>query len=481
MYNKKEVIDMMVKLSNKDKKVDWELFIARHQEYSPAFAYLITASLTSKSWFSKTTGINFSFRFFKRVGDEYYWSVSDYKKLIRLLEKSGDSNPEFYIDIIKRSEGFCEELIEWALQMRRKDFSNTPNKKLLRLFEDYWEHLRKAAAFMLVKHNLNRVLERRIKAKINQLKELKSDSSEVFDNLLSPAKETLITKGRRELSDLAFQKKINQKAIDKWLQKYDWIEAFTWLGKPLQKTEVIKKLTQSKEEKNTKENTAKDNHIVTDDQSLLVEIEALQYLLYFHTFEIECLFAAHYWARNLLQEICSRLDITFQEYPYFTYPEIINALNGKPLDKTKIMKRKNNHYAIYLFHDEISIIEGDGLKRLMRSVDKMKEKTELRGRTAFLGKVKGYAIIVKSINDFSRLKKGDILIATMTTVDFTPYLKTVGAIVTNEGGITSHAAIMSREFQIPCIVGTHEATKIFKDGDLVEVDANTGIVRLLTN
>ena len=67
------------------------------------------------------------------------------------------------------------------------------------------------------------------------------------------------------------------------------------------------------------------------------------------------------------------------------------------------------------------------------------------------------------------------------TVDFTPYLKTVGAIVTNEGGITSHAAIMSREFQIPCIVGTHEATKIFKDGDLVEVDANTGIVRLLTN
>ena len=198
---------MLVQLLNKDKKVDWELFITRHQEYSPAFAYLITASLTPKSWFSKTTGINFSFRFFKRAGDAYYWSISGYKKLIRLLEKSGDSNPEYYINIIKQAEGYCEELNEWALQIRRKDFSNTSPKELLRLFEDYWEHLRKAAAFMLVKHNLNRVLERRIRNK------LKSSEPEVFDSFLIPAKETLSAKGERELSDLAFQKKIIKKPL----------------------------------------------------------------------------------------------------------------------------------------------------------------------------------------------------------------------------------------------------------------------------
>ena len=53
------------------------------------------------------------------------------------------------------------------------------------------------------------------------------------------------------------------------------------------------------------------------------------------------------------------------------------------------------------------------------------------------------------------------------------------AIVTNEGGITSHAAILAREYNIPCIVGTKIATQILKDGDMVEVDANSGLVRIL--
>jgi len=54
-----------------------------------------------------------------------------------------------------------------------------------------------------------------------------------------------------------------------------------------------------------------------------------------------------------------------------------------------------------------------------------------------------------------------------------------GAIVTDEGGMLSHAAVISREFKIPCIVGTHFGTEIFKDGDLVEVDAEKGIVKIL--
>ena len=60
-------------------------------------------------------------------------------------------------------------------------------------------------------------------------------------------------------------------------------------------------------------------------------------------------------------------------------------------------------------------------------------------------------------------------------------MKKAAAIVTDEGGITSHAAIVSRELGIPCVIGTKFATKVFKDGDLIEVDADKGIVRKIKN
>ena len=65
----------------------------------------------------------------------------------------------------------------------------------------------------------------------------------------------------------------------------------------------------------------------------------------------------------------------------------------------------------------------------------------------------------------------------MTTPDMISAMKRAAAIVTDEGGITSHAAIISRELNKPCIIGTKLATKVFNDGDLVEVDATTGVVK----
>ena len=75
------------------------------------------------------------------------------------------------------------------------------------------------------------------------------------------------------------------------------------------------------------------------------------------------------------------------------------------------------------------------------------------------------------------MKTGDILLSQATSPDLLPVMKKAAAIVTNTGGLICHAAIISREMRIPCIVGTGNATLIFKDGDIVEVDANKGIVR----
>ena len=67
----------------------------------------------------------------------------------------------------------------------------------------------------------------------------------------------------------------------------------------------------------------------------------------------------------------------------------------------------------------------------------------------------------------------------MTSIKFVPYLKKIKGIVTNEGGIACHAAIISRELKIPCIIGTKIATKVINNGDLIEMDANKGVVKIL--
>lgn len=96
-----------------------------------------------------------------------------------------------------------------------------------------------------------------------------------------------------------------------------------------------------------------------------------------------------------------------------------------------------------------------------------------------MGKYQGRVKIVKSEKDFKKVKRNDILICSMTTPNYMPILRKVSAIVTDEGGITCHAAIVSRELKIPCIVGTKIATKVLRNGDLVEVDTEKGVVKKL--
>ncbi len=104
---------------------------------------------------------------------------------------------------------------------------------------------------------------------------------------------------------------------------------------------------------------------------------------------------------------------------------------------------------------------------------------EVTGTRASLGIACGRAIVTASVQEaIHQIRKGDILITTMTTPDFVPAMKKAAAIVTDQGGITSHAALISREMGIPCVIGTISATQVFKTGDTVEVDANSGIVRL---
>ncbi|MBI2590477.1 MAG: phosphoenolpyruvate synthase [Candidatus Blackburnbacteria bacterium] len=100
----------------------------------------------------------------------------------------------------------------------------------------------------------------------------------------------------------------------------------------------------------------------------------------------------------------------------------------------------------------------------------------LIGQGASPGIATGKVKILHSPKEIGKVKKGDVLVARMTSPDYVPAMKQAGAIVTDEGGVTSHAAIVSRELGLPCIVGTKLATKNLKDGDIVTVNGKTGEV-----
>jgi phosphohistidine swiveling domain-containing protein len=124
--------------------------------------------------------------------------------------------------------------------------------------------------------------------------------------------------------------------------------------------------------------------------------------------------------------------------------------------------------------------EADRLRSSIAAQPIRRDTDVVTGITASLGSVQGKVRLVKSLLDLDKVGYGDVLVAVMTRPDYLPGMRKAAAIVTNEGGITSHAAIISREFGIPCIIGTRFATELLNDGDLVAVDGNTGTVTVLS-
>lgn len=108
--------------------------------------------------------------------------------------------------------------------------------------------------------------------------------------------------------------------------------------------------------------------------------------------------------------------------------------------------------------------------------DFMEQDILIRGLGVSPGQGSGKAKIILKVKDIANLEKGEVLVTEMTTPDWVPAMKKASAIVTNLGGKTCHAAIVSRELGVPCIVGTKNGTEVIKDGQIVTVDGKRGLV-----
>ncbi len=102
----------------------------------------------------------------------------------------------------------------------------------------------------------------------------------------------------------------------------------------------------------------------------------------------------------------------------------------------------------------------------------------LRGNAGSPGKVRGPAKVARSLAEATKLRQGDVLVAETTAPPWTPLFATAAAIVTDTGGILSHCAVVAREYRIPAVVGTGRATAEIRDGQILEVDGDAGLVRI---
>ncbi len=186
---------------------------------------------------------------------------------------------------------------------------------------------------------------------------------------------------------------------------------------------------------------------------------------------------------KLLQEIARRKkEMAYRDLVWLTETEIADYLEGKT-GLTAISDKRKDHMIVIVTKNKITVKEGQeawDLRRKLFPEEKIKQAKEFKGLPASRGQAKGKVLVTLS-SDYANkhIKKGNILVTAQTTPDFVPAMRRAGAVVTDEGGATSHAAIISRELNIPCIVGAKIASDVLKTGDLVEVNATEGTVKIL--
>jgi phosphohistidine swiveling domain-containing protein len=207
-------------------------------------------------------------------------------------------------------------------------------------------------------------------------------------------------------------------------------------------------------------------------------IELMQFIIYYRTQRTDIMNKSGYLAIPILTEFAQTLGLEYEDLLYCTYEELTER---KIPNKDLITERKKNCVMVKE-EDSIRCVSGKEAEEINSTFkEDVENVSEFKGQIACKGKVNGKVKIVMCKEDYEKISEGDVLVTTMTTPDMVPIMKKCAAFITEEGGITCHAAIISRELKTPCIIGTKIAVSVLKDNDLVEVDADSGIVRKLLN
>jgi len=320
-----------------------------------------------------------------------------------------------------------------------------------------------------------------------------------LQQLLHPASPSAILLYQKRLLELSLKKKIPLDALNSITNQYCWI-VMSWDGsneltlskvksdlKKLKKKSVLKR---RRELSNIRSFTTriKVKRIKLIKKYKLLNKDIAPYLLFLDNFTV-----LHDWRKEAqmrsnqlifqaLKSIAKRFSVKYSDLIWYFNPEIRELCRqGKKVNKIDLNKRQAGLTWIVnkgKINEYLGTEAKKVLNKLVLSVQKAKQVSEIKGIPASQGQVKGKVYVVKSAKEALKvLKPGGVLVTSMTTVDYLPAMRKASAIVTDDGGLTCHAAIVSRELKVPCVVGTKIATQIFKNGDRIEVDAVKGKIK----
>ncbi len=418
------------------------------------------------------------------------------------------------LDKITSEKGFAKKirtnarvgldaLIAYTDKLLATDLENLSNEQLAELISEFYSVFGKSSVWgtmiSFVEYE-NFFGSKKIKEIIEKRSgSLAIDTNEIFEALSAWPEKTNLYKEKEELLQIA--EKINKSApehfspeikqeLKKHASKFKWI-SFSYQGPELDEgyfemalREVIStgitiaQLNAKEERMNAKRHEYFQLLGFSPEEKEIIETLAELFFLKAYRRDIE--FKINYALSFVFRELAKRLQISLNQARFMRIEEMIAGLRTGSVDKEDLKQREKGY--AYTFHrGNLRIYSGDKALALKKLLPKKENAAvdEIVGEIASPGLAKGHVKIIRGKGEYSKFNKGDILVTISTNPNMVPLMKKAAAIVTETGGITSHAAIVSRELGVPCVIATRIATSVLKDGDFVEVDANKGIIRKL--
>jgi phosphohistidine swiveling domain-containing protein len=390
----------------------------------------------------------------------------------------------------------------WIRKIEKKDYSKINKKELLKDHSDFCLYQRDSLAhFAISRPEVTYAVEQRLEEIIK--KEYTNDWTDVVGILTTPLELDDIQKEYVDwLKLIEDNSKVEKKDYISHTSNYPWLvfgqfsdeKVIDYLSKRRESEVGSYKEEMDKISKRKKDLENKQQKIYSKFKDDFNEVKYLVEFLQRQSKErmnIKSFWiGSYYLARNMWNTISNILEIQLWDLlMFFTTPEIQNLLNDKFTgDVNSLITNRRSGYAVdfspggdvnILNRSEAEILYNKRIKKLQIN------SKVIKGQVASSGFYKGIVrkvipgdldMLQDSIKNF---KQGEILVTTMTQPNMMVIAQKAGAIVTDEGGITSHAAIIARELKIPCIVGCLHTMEILSDGDNIEVDAKNGIISLL--
>lgn len=373
---------------------------------------------------------------------------------------------------------YGRQYVAIAQKIRNKNLEQVSIRQLIECYRDYQKSLIHYSAYLWMGFFLSEIYSAQARDILSKKGII---NPEILSALFRPTKRASILALQDKLAALKGKsKRLSGEQIKSIIQEYSWMPCLDIHNNPWTAVDVRNFFKNLKPQVKTIPFT-KALRLSKLSKPEKIFFKQTQELIYVKDMRDEYRRRGIYNILSLFEAIGSRLGLFRAQLAYFSSGEIIAALEKKiKLTKSEAAKRQKG-FLIYMNGEKVLVTaDRPAINKFVKKhlrVESNSQSQTIVGKVANGGYAKGIVKIVTKTTDLGKVAKGNILVAITTHPDFVPAMQKAAAIVTDEGGLTSHAAIVSRELGIPCVVGTKFATKVLKDGDLAEVDASNGVVR----